>query len=80
MGLWPPAESGQRVELPVVHAIEDGTASWHDVPTAQKMLMPIGLVIRCAAATTARAGRHRGARRNPGQATESTRATGRDQA
>ena len=41
---------------------------WDDLPTVTKLQMPVGLVIRCASATTARnAGRHRGVRRrNPG--------------
>ena len=70
MGLWRDAESGQRAagfEL-LVRAIEAGEIRWCDIPTTQKMLMPVSLVIRAAAATTNRAaGRHRGARRNPGR-------------
>ena len=70
VGPWPPAESGQRVAgfEPLVRAVEAGEISWHDIPTPQRMLMPIDLIIRCAAATTARAaGRHRGVRRSPGR-------------
>jgi hypothetical protein len=69
MGLWGSEETAQRPArfLAAVEAIERWEASWHDVPTT-KLLMPVDLIVRAAAATTSRAaGRHRGARRSPGR-------------
>ncbi len=81
MGLWPPVETAQRPAryLAAVEAIERGDASWHDVPTTTKLLMPVDLIIRAAAATTSRAaGRHRAVRRhNPGRTRARSRTTKR---
>jgi hypothetical protein len=73
--LWRDGQGGQRTagSEPLVRAVEAGDISWYAVPTVTKLLLPIGGIMRCMAATTARdAGRHR-ARRNPGIRARSTK-------
>lgn len=52
--LWSGLEASYRTErwLPVVTAIIGGEASWDDLTAVQQLLMPIGYIARCKAATT----------------------------